>query len=221
MSIINHLKNNKIKTTIAFLFILAMLFHNVILTAIGKFTIRDDQLVKSDVAVVLNTGSGIYPRLIAAADLYKKQYAAKVLVNGNRKNETIRKLEAMGYVPAAPWYANRVKILNLLGVPDKDIIIVNGEDAYDTISEAALVGAYLLEQNLYQVIVTSSKYHTKRSGYIWEKQFKDNMSITIHPAPEDPFQASSWWQNGRQIRWVMAEYGAWLFLMWKEIMDLE
>jgi len=221
MSLINRLKNNSIKTILAVSLVLAILFHSVILTAIGQFTIRDDQLIKSDVVVVLNTGSGIYPRLMAAADLYKKKYAAKVLVNGNRKNSTIRKLEAMGYIPAAPWYANRVKILNLLGVPDKDIIIVNGEDAYDTISEAALVGAYLLEHNLHYIIVTSSKYHTKRAGYIWEKQFKDKMSIIIHPAAEDPFEASSWWQQGRQIRWVMAEYGAWFFLIWKEIMDLK
>ncbi len=221
MSIINRLKNNSIKTILAVLLVLAILFHSVILTAIGQFTIRDDPLLKSDVVVVLNTGPGIYPRLMAAADLYKKKYAVKVLVNGNRKNESIRKLEAMGYIPAAPWYANRVKILNLLGVPDKDIIIVNGEDAYDTISEAALVGSYLLEQKLLQVIVTSSKYHTKRSGYIWEKQFKNRISIIIHPAEEDPFQVSSWWHDGRQIRWVMAEYGAWFFLIWKDVMDLK
>jgi len=44
---------------------LAILFHSVILTAIGQLTIRDDPLVKSDVVVVLNTGSGIYPRLMA------------------------------------------------------------------------------------------------------------------------------------------------------------
>jgi len=221
MSIINRLKNNRVKTTIAFLFVLAMLFHSAILTAIGQFTIRDDQLAKSDVVVVLNTGLEIYPRLMAAARLYKQNIVDKVVINGNRKNASIRKLEAMGYVSVVPWYANRMKLLKFLGVAKDDILIVDGENAYDTISEAEIVGQYLVQKNLLQVIVTTSKSHTRRAAYIWEKQFKDRMNISVHPAGEDPFQADLWWQEGRQIRWVMAEYGAWLFLIWKEVMDLE
>ena len=206
---------------ILLLLLLIGIFHQSLLTLMGQWTVRNDPLLKSDVAVVLNTGSEIYPRLMAAAELYHHKYVDKVLLNGNRKNASLRKLETMGYKPIVPWYANRVEILRFLGVPVEHILLVNGEDAYDTISEADIVGQYLLQQQVKTVIVTTSKSHTKRAGYIWDKQFKDSMRIIIHPAAEDPFQADSWWQKGRQIRWVMAEYGAWFFIFWKDIMGIK
>ncbi|MCK5696603.1 MAG: YdcF family protein [Gammaproteobacteria bacterium] len=205
---------------ILLLLLLIGIFHQSLLTFMGQWTIRNDPLLKSDVAVVLNTGAEIYPRLMAAADLYNDKYVDKILINGNRKNDALRKLEAMGYKPVVPWYANRVEILHLLGVPIQNILLVNGEDAYDTISEAEIVGHYLLQYQVKTVIVTTSKSHTKRAGYIWDKQFKHSMRIIMHPASEDPFQATSWWHKGRQIRWVMAEYGAWFFILWKDIIGI-
>jgi hypothetical protein len=34
-------------------------------------------------------------------------------------------------------------------------------------------------------------------------------------AEADPFDPDAWWREGRQIRWLMAEYGAWVFYLWK------
>jgi hypothetical protein len=45
--------------------------------------------------------------------------------------------------------------------------------------------------------------------------YKDRLTIYASPAASDPYDPEKWWKDGRQIRWVMAEYGAWLYYWWK------
>ena len=37
------------------------------------------------------------------------------------------------------------------------------------------------------------------------------------PAEEDPFKPDGWWHDGRQIRQVLSEYGAWLYFWGKRL----
>jgi len=53
--------------------------------------------------VVLTTGVEYYPRLIEAARLYKDGFTDKVVINGNRKTDVLRKLEAEGFRPYCQW----------------------------------------------------------------------------------------------------------------------
>ena len=80
------------------------LFSGAILSGIGQFLILDQKPVASDVVVVLNTGMEYYPRLIEAADLYRKGLAKKVVINGNRKTDVLRGLEKRGFKECCPWY---------------------------------------------------------------------------------------------------------------------
>ena len=73
-----------------------------ILTPVANLLIVDDVLEQSDAVVVLNTGVEIYDRLIEAAKIYKRGLAGKIIINGNRKNETVKKLEGLGYKPRCP-----------------------------------------------------------------------------------------------------------------------
>lgn len=58
------------------------------------------------------------------------------------------------------------QIILILGIAKEDILSVNGEDAYDTVSEAEVVGQYLLQQKLLRLIVSTSKSHIRRADYI-------------------------------------------------------
>lgn len=120
----------------------------------------------SDVVVVLNTGVEYYPRLIQAAELYEKGYARKVVINGNRKSDVLRGLEERGFEPCCPWYEDDVRILGILGVPRKAVVPISAEDAYDTVSEAEAIGGELVRRGYRIVIVTSSKFHARRAGFI-------------------------------------------------------
>ena len=80
---------------------------------------------------------------------------------------------------------------------------------------AATVGPKLLDMGLSKIIITTSKFHTWRAGYIWEKMYAERLEIIMVPASQDDFTPSGWWKQGRHIRNVMAEYGAWVFYLWK------
>ena len=191
-------------------------FSGTLLTSIGQFLVADDPPAQSDAVVVLNTGLEYYSRLIQAADLYREGFVKKVVVNGNRKSEVFRRLERKGFQACCPWYEESERILELLGVPREQIITISAEDAYDTVSEAKAVGESLIQSGISRIIISTSKSHTRRARYIWKSLFQNQLSIRIAAARSDPYTPSGWWKEGRQIKWVLAEYGAWIYYFWTE-----
>ena len=185
---------------------------------LGSFLVMDQAPVKADAVVVLYTGSEYVSRLVEAADLYKRGFVDKVVINGNRKADVLKELENRGFRHRCPWYADYVGLLNFLGVPETDIIHISGEDVYDTVSEAELVGNELRKQKLTRILITTSKSHTRRALFIWQQAFKGKLNITMVSAKTDPFDEKGWWKDGRQIRWVLSEYGAWVFYFWKRFL---
>ena len=188
------------------------------LTFLGRWLLLDKKPERSDAAVVLYTGVDYYPRLIEAANLYEKGYVEKVVINGNRKSDALRSVEARGFKRCCPWYEEMLRILEVLGVPGKDIVHISAEDAYDTVSEARIVGDALIRKGYRSVIITTSKFHTRRAAFIWQSMYKDLLKVQAAPARTDPYDPTAWWKHGRQIRWVLAEYGAWVYYYWKRIL---
>lgn len=193
------------------------MIHDKVLTGIGSFLVVEDLPENAEAAVVLNTGVDIYPRLIAAADLYKGKKASKVVINGNRKTDVLRSLESKGYEPPCKWHAGMIGVLNYQGVAKDHIVTVNAEDAYDTITEADIVGKTILKQGMTSVIITTSKFHSRRARHIWNKMYSGQLNVYIAPAQNDPYSPETWWKSGRQIRWVLSEYGAWLYYYWMKL----
>jgi len=192
-------------------------FSDPILKPMGSFIVKDDNPVRSDAIVVLNSGVEYYPRLIEAASLYNRGFAQTVVINGNRKTDVLRELENKGFETCCPWYENSLRILSLFGVPRSNVIWISAEDAYDTISEAEAVGNELIRRGYKQIIITTSKYHSRRAHFIWQRMFEKKLTICSVSAKSDPFDPQSWWKSGRQIRWVLAEYGSWIYYYWKRI----
>jgi len=102
-------------------------------------------------------------------------------------------------------------------VPRKEILTISAEDAYDTVSEAEAVRRERVREKFRRVIITTSKSHTRRAAYIWSTMFGDQLSIYTVAARTDPYDPKGWWKDGRQILWVLAEYGAWIYYWWKRI----
>jgi len=196
---------------------LVFVFTDTFFRIMGDIIVIEDKAPPADAVVVLNTGIEYYPRLIQAAALYRQKKAEYIVINGNRKTDVLRDLEARGFKTCCPWYSDFVSILSMFGVPDDKIIPISIEDAYDTVSEAEAVGRELIERKWTMVIITTSKYHTRRAKFIWRKMFDDQLTIYMVSAKTDPYDPHNWWRDGRQIRWVLAEYGAWIYYWWKEI----
>lgn len=201
-----------------FFYILVLLIGSVILlgkpvlTGLGQFLEETtENLHPADGAVVLSTGVDYTARLIEAARLYEKGLARKIIINGDRKSAILKQLEEQGYTAACHWSVHPISILKFLKVKEQDIIVVDAPDAYDTVSEAAITGAVLREQGLLELIITTSRFHTRRAGYIWQAAFDGVFMIQVAAARDDPFRPDTWWHDGRQVRQVLAEYGAWLY----------
>jgi len=200
---------------------LSFLFVRKVLPLAGKFLIMETEVSHSDAVVVLNGGVDYYPRLIEAASIYNNGLADQVVVNGNRKTDVLRSLEAKGFKPACHWCENRLRLLSLFHVPRDKTICISAEDVYDTVSEAKYLGEILIRKGYTRVIITTSKFHTKRACFIWKQLFGKRLSISAVSAKEDPFDPDRWWKSGRQVRWVLAEYGAWIYYFWKNITDTQ
>ena len=189
-----------------------------LLTFLGAFLVADSPPPETaDAVVVLNTGMAYYPRLMEAASLYREGVVKTVVINGNRKTAALRDLEKMGFVACCPWYEERVRILELLGVPRPSIVTISAEDVYDTISEAKAVGEEIHGRGLSRLIITTSKSHTRRARYIWRRTWHEEYTLTMVAARNDPYTPGGWWKEGRQIKWVLSEYGAWLYLHWNYV----
>jgi uncharacterized SAM-binding protein YcdF (DUF218 family) len=143
--------------------------------------------------------------------------AKKIVINGNRKTDILRSLEDKGFKRCCPWYENSLRILSLFGVPRERVMYISVEDAYDTVSEAENVGKEIIRKRFKKVIITTSKSHTRRARFIWTKMFGNKISMFFVSAKTDPYDPEEWWKKGRQIRWVLAEYGAWLYYGWKTL----
>jgi uncharacterized SAM-binding protein YcdF (DUF218 family) len=204
---------------VVLLFGFLVVIHGKILTGVGSLLVVQDIPPKAEAAVVLNTGVDIYPRLLEAADLYKQARIEKVVINGNRKTDILRHLESSGYDPPCKWYAEEISVLIFKGVAKDHIIAISAEDAYDTISEAKIVGETLINNGMSNVIITTSKFHSRRARHIWSKMYRGKLRIYIAPAQNDPFDPEKWWKDKRQIRWVLSEYGAWIYYYWMKLFD--
>lgn len=204
------------------IFVIAAVYvsSGIILKQMGEFLVRDDVPVKSDAALVLNTGLEYYPRLIEAADIFKKGLADRIIINGDRKTDSLRYLEEEGFISCCSWYEDSMRILEMLGVPRHSITAISAEDAYDTNTEAEDVGTAIIAMEYKRIILITSRFHTRRSAHIWEEMYRDRLNVISVSAKTDPFDPASWWKDGRQIRWVLAEYGAWIFYYWKKITDI-
>ena len=200
-----------------FILLFIAIFYDAILRTMGGLIVVDEKPPYSDAVVILNTGIEYYPRLIQAAALFHEGLASMVVINGNRKTDILRELEAKGFESCCPWYSDSVRILTMLGVPEKYIIRISAEDVFDSVSEADIVGKELIRKNIRKVIITTSKFHTRRAKFIWKKMYTDQLTVFMVSAKADPFDPQNWWKDGRQIRWVLAEYGAWVYYWWKNI----
>ncbi len=147
------------RVTSAFILILLILgilylLSGPVLSSIGEFLVVDEPPVHSDAIVVPLMGVEYYPRLLEAAELYVKGYAPIVVIDGNRKNDTIRALEKKGFKRCCPWYEDPLRVLSMSGVPRERVLCIDAEDAYDTVSEARAVGTRLVDQGFKSRVLT-------------------------------------------------------------------
>ena len=208
----------KIKTLIIVTGIIVLLYFSRAswLGYLGHSLVVDDPSATADVAIVLTTGVDYLPRLLQAAQLYRDKRVKKVMINGNRKTDAIRQLEKQGFIPACKWSENSLRILEMHGVPRQQVWAVSAENIFDTVSEAQTIKPFLINNGVSSLIITTSKFHSRRARYVWRKVMGTEEGIYTSAATDDPFDLDRWWQHGRQVKQVMGEYGGMAYYIWKQ-----
>ncbi|MBE3138297.1 MAG: YdcF family protein [Actinobacteria bacterium] len=132
-----------------------------------------------------------------AVDIYNERYSDKiVLVNSYRK-----------MLPGSAQL-NKMAAIDL-GVPEENILILEGS-AKSTQDEALIIREYIRNNRVIEsIILVTSKYHSGRSKKIFRKVLSGldrEISIYSSPSKYDTFNASQWWRDREDIKWVVLEY---------------
>ena len=173
-----------------------------LLVALGGVLVDRDLPRPADAIVVL---SGSIPdRILEAVDLYNAHFAPRIILTREAPLPGLDALRAKGVNLPEPHEQNR-SVAEQLGVPARALTVMDAPTT-STIAEAAVLVAYLREQQVRSMILVTSKAHARRAGMIFRHLGGEDLDVTVCPSRYDPFDPETWWQHRAFVRRVLGEY---------------
>jgi uncharacterized SAM-binding protein YcdF (DUF218 family) len=156
---------------------------------IGRWLVVQDPLVHADAIVIL---SGHLPdRALEAARLYSAGYAAQVWIS--LPLSPAEELKTMKIFYLGEDFYNE-KILLAKGVPVDAIRILERPSA-NTEMEVREIHEFLRQNNSSNVIIVTSKAHTRRVRAVWNKLVGSDARAIVRFANDDPYDGAHWWRH--------------------------
>jgi uncharacterized SAM-binding protein YcdF (DUF218 family) len=169
------------------LLLVCYVFRAPLLTGVANVWIVNDVPKKADALVVL--GGGVQYRPFAAARLYKKGFAAKVLIMDVKLGAT----DNIGLTQPQKDLTRGVLLKQ--GVPEHAIEAV-GRAVSNTSEESLAVRDWAMQHAAKSLIIVTENFHTRRARWIFRKRFKgtgaDIQVVAIEPAE---YLAQTWWHS--------------------------
>jgi uncharacterized SAM-binding protein YcdF (DUF218 family) len=166
---------------------------------LGRWLIVEDPLQRASAIAVL---SGRMPsRALEAARIYRSGYAPEVwLTHSIEPGATLATLS----VPFSGEDTYDKLILMHEGVPENairilDPPIVNTEDEIKTIGQA------LPQHSGRNVIIVTSKVHTRRTKALWKRLSAKQGEAVVRGVSDDRFDAARWWHSTTDVLDVVRE----------------
>jgi len=173
----------------------------------GRWLVVEDPLVKARAILVL---SGAMPlRALEAAKLYREGYAPEIwLTHSAEPGET---LEEMG-IPFSGEDAYNKLVLIHEGV-SPEVIHVLEPSIVNTADEIKVAAAALARLDGTDVIIVTTKAHTRRTRLLWRKLASGHGRAIVRAAAGDPFDPEHWWHNTSDalevVREILGLLNAW------------
>lgn len=165
----------------------------------GRWLTREDPLASADVISVLS--GGLPYRAEEAGKIFRQGYAPEVWVS--RPESAASNLETLGtHYIGEEEYSREVLIHE--GVPDAAVRILP-DPIVDTEQEVEEVAREMRRAGKAKIIIVTSPQHTRRVRALWKKLAGGNLTVLVHAAHEDPFDADHWWRNTRDVLSVVHE----------------
>lgn len=168
----------------------------------GRYLIVEDPVAKSDAIVVL-AGSRV-ERWLEAVDLYKEGWAPRIILSAGREEEAEARLRKQGIrFPSDAELARDAMIQ--LHVP-ADAIAIMPQRLDNTAQEAETVRSTAAAQGWRQLIVVTSKYHTRRTSFAMSRALRGTgIHVLVRPTRYDPATPDRWWSSRADFRFVTSE----------------
>ena len=161
----------------------------LIFFGIGQWLVVQDPLVHADAIVIL---SGHLPdRALEAARLYGAGYAPQVWIS--RPTSPAEELKTMKIFYVGEDFYNE-KILLAKGVP-VDAIRILEQPSANTEMEVRQIREFLQQNNASNVIIVTSKPHTRRVRAIWKRLVGSDAHAIVRFANDDPYDGAHWWRH--------------------------
>ncbi len=166
----------------------------------GRWLVIQDSLVQADAIVVL---SGQLPeRALEAARLYHDGYADQVWIS--QPSSPAEVLQTMKIIYLGEDFYNE-KVLLAKGVPVDAIRILERPSA-NTEEEVLEIRELLRRNDSHNVIVVTSKAHTRRVRAIWKKLVGSDPRAIVRFASDDPYDGAHWWRHTHDALDIVREY---------------
>jgi uncharacterized SAM-binding protein YcdF (DUF218 family) len=169
----------------------------------GRYLQHEDPLRKADAIYVLN-GTRV-ERPLEGVDLYREGWAPTIVMSPGRSEVAEAALRARGV--SLPSETETVAdAMSRAGVP-RQAIIVPRTSVDNTAAEAELLRKLATEHHWRTVIVVTSKYHSRRSGFAMRRALEGTgITIMIRATRYDPSDPANWWRNRYDVRYVISEW---------------
>jgi uncharacterized SAM-binding protein YcdF (DUF218 family) len=158
---------------------------------LGAWLVVEDPLSSARAVVAL--GGQIPFRPMEAASIYGQGWAPEVwITRGVQQAEQAALRELKVEVPPEEVYSRAV--LERLGVPATAIRVLT-EPAVNTAEEIRVIGRELQRVGGGQVILVTSKPHSRRVRATWRALIGDSPHAIVRYATADPYDARRWWRQ--------------------------
>ena len=169
----------------------------------GRYLQHEDPLQKADAIFVL--GGARVERWLEAYDLYRDGYAPVILLSPERAEPAETLLRSRGVrFPSTPELQQAALVQ--LGVPPSAILAPAGW-VDNTAQEGNVLRAAVQARGWKRLIVVTSKYHTRRSGFAMRRALRGTGTEVIMRASRyDPSHPAAWWRSRADIRFGATEW---------------
>ena len=168
----------------------------------GRYLIIESPVQPADAILVL-AGSRA-DRWLEAVDLYKEKMAPHILLSPGIVEPAELKVRQMGIRFPAEVELVRDAMAQLDVPVSAMTVLPRAVD--NTADEAAVARGVLAERGWTSLIVVTSKYHTRRTLFAFERAFAGSgVRVQVKGSRHDDVSPDGWWRSRSDLRYVISE----------------
>jgi uncharacterized SAM-binding protein YcdF (DUF218 family) len=168
----------------------------------GRYLVAEDALERSDAIVVLAGPRA--ERWLEAAELFRAGWAPRIILSPGRPERAEVHLREIGIRFPAEVELARDALIQMKVPADAVTILPGSLD--NTAQEAAAAREAIASAPWGRIIVVTSKYHTRRTGFAFARAFRGTRTrVLVRASRYDYVTPERWWADRADVRYVTSE----------------